>query len=78
MDTRYVSLVYILEDSAEYHIQLPSTPLTITKFFITAEQVSLAPISSTKTVQTEIMQEFASVMMEQRHNSHRGFERCQD
>ena len=78
MDTRYVSLVYILEDSAEYHIQLPSTPLTITKFFITAEQVSLAPISSTKTVQTEIMQEFASVMMEQHHNSHRGFERCQD
>ena len=77
-DTRHISSVYVLEDSVEYHIQLSSTPLAITELFITAEQVGLAPISSTNTVQMEIMQEFASVMMEQRCNSHQGFERCQD
>ena len=73
-----MSSVFILEDSREYHVQLTSTPLTVSKFYISAEQVRLTTTTSTGNIQTEIMQEFASVMMEQRCNSRRGFEKCQD
>ena len=56
-------------------------PVPITDFFITPDQVGLcgpAKDESTTSLQCEITQEFTAVMMEQRHNSHRGFEQQQE
>ena len=78
MDPRHMSSVFIPEDSREYHVQLTSTPLTISEFYISAKQVRLTTTISTGNIQTEIMQEFALVMMKQHHNSHQGFEKHQD
>ena len=64
----------------DHEVEPSSTPVYSSNFFITAEQVSLGTSpnhSSNNNLQSEIMQEFASIMMEQHHNSCKGFERCQ-
>ena len=64
------------EGMAEYQVQLFLQSVNISEFTITETQMGMAP--PTSALQAELTQEFAYVMMEQRRNSRRGFERRQD
>ena len=75
-DHRQFSHIYIPEGVAEYQVQLFLQLVDISKFAITKTQIGMAP--PTSTLQAELTQEFAYVMMEQHRNSCRGFERRQD
>ena len=80
-DSRRLSGVYVPEDANRYHVEISSTPVHIADFFITPEQVGIMPsnpeATTTSKEQDEIVKEFATVMMEQRRNSRRGFEKRQ-
>ena len=80
-DSRRLSGVYVPEDANRYHVEISSTPVHIADFFITPEQVSIMSsnpeATTTSKEQDEIVKEFATVMMEQRRNSRRGFEKRQ-
>ena len=75
-DHQQFSHIYIPEGAAEYQVQLFLQLVDISKFAITKTQIGMAP--PTSTLQAELTQEFAYVMMEQHRNSRRGFERRQD
>jgi hypothetical protein len=78
-DRRRISEVYLPEDTNEYEAQISNVPVRVTDFFITADQVGLAPPPThADESQTEIVQEFASLMAEQRRNSRKGFGDRQD
>ena len=80
-DGKQISRVYLPDYSDEYHVDICTNPINLDNFHITAEQVGLAPPhyeSSNNPVNREIIQEFATIMMEQRRNSRRGFENRQD
>jgi hypothetical protein len=79
-DSRRLCRVYVPKDSDRYHVEISNTPVHIADFFITAEQVGLAPSipdTASNNLHSEIVEEFAAVMMEQRRNSRRGFEKRQ-
>ena len=79
-DSRRFSEVFIPEGTNEYQVDITTTPVSLVDFFITPEQVGLAgnhDNSATNTLHSEIVEEFAAVMMEQRRNSRRGFEKRQ-
>jgi hypothetical protein len=80
-DQRRVSSVFRDRDSDEPYVEAAtSTPVYTADFHITPEQVGLSSTthSLSSEVQNGIMQEFASIMMEQRQNSRRGFEQRQN
>ena len=67
---RLCQVLYPTQGEEDPYVILPDTPLLITNFFITAEQVGLVsdlPTSNTL-LQNEIMQEFAVMMMTKQKN----------
>jgi hypothetical protein len=65
-DRRRISEVYIPEDTNKYEAQISNVPVRVMDFFITADQVGLAPPPAhADKSQAEIVQEFASLMAEQ-------------
>ena len=78
-DSHQISHVFIAEMAGiDHKVEPSSTPVYSSNFFITAEQVGLGTSpnhSFNNNLQSEIMQEFASIMMEQRR---KGFKRRQD
>ena len=64
------------EQTAGSHSKAVTIPVHNADFFITPEQVGLASDtnSTDNTVQNEIVQEFAVIMMDQRRNKRRGYE----
>ena len=77
---KQLSRVYLPNYSDEYQVDIYDNPVNLNDFHITAEQVGLAPTTpdSSSSASREIIQEFATIMMEQRRNSRRGFENRQD
>ena len=73
-DNRRLCRVYVPEGTNEYHVQLSNVPVYVTDFYITGDQVGLANPRQDEApnhLHNEIMQEFASIMMEERRNSRR-------
>ena len=71
-DGKQISRVYIPDYSDEYHVDICTNHINLDDFHITAKQVSLAPPhyeSSNNSVNRKIIQEFTTIMMEQRWNS---------
>ena len=78
-DPRRLSKIFLSETPELGHfVELPHTPVCLTNFFITPEQVGLGPDlrndSTSAGVQNEIMQEFATMMMDKRRSQRRGYE----
>ena len=64
---KQLSKVYLPDYSDEYQVDIYNNPVNIDDFHITTEQVGLAPIApdSSSSASREIIQEFATIMMEQ-------------
>ena len=71
--------MFIPEGTNKYKFDISTTPVHIVDFFITPEQVGIVTNnnSASNTLHSEIVKEFAAIMMEQRHNSRRGFKKRQ-
>jgi hypothetical protein len=79
-DSRHISCVFLPEyDGETPGFEASNHPVYMSDFFITPDQVGLGTLApADATLQSEIMQEFASIMMEQRRNSRKGFEKHKD
>jgi hypothetical protein len=80
-DLRRISRVYVSQDSPTYQVDLSDTPVYIKDFFITPDQVGLLPPSGNLSIDAyhdDLEKELLSVLMEQRRNSHKGYEQRQE
>ena len=79
-NSKQLSRVYLPDYSDKYQVNIYNNPINLNDFHITAEQVGLAPPTPdlSSSINREITQEFATIMMEQQRNSRQGFENHQD
>jgi len=76
-DPRRLSTVFLAENPKHNVVQPSTHPIFIQDFYITPQQAGLVtdiPATITTDLQSEITQEFATIMLERRHSQHRGYE----
>jgi hypothetical protein len=80
-DSRRISKVFLADQSSDHFVEISTSPICISDFFITPEQVGLVSEGRTNensALQNEIVQEFASIMMDKRRHQRRGFQDRRD
>ena len=76
-----ISRVYVPEGSNSYHVTISTSPVAISDFHITAEQVGLISPNASASLDeftANLTREYASVMMDRSRHSHYGYDRRQE
>ena len=76
---RFCEITFAEREQDDHHVEFPNNPVTLRDFFITADQLTIASDAKNElSVQHEIMQEFATMMMDQRRTQRKDVEQRKD